>query len=503
MREELRKATLEFTPGKNLRGIVAQLFEVAEEYAEVLTTQQQQVQDALEVVDDLRVGITSRGIATTENQTPVPQRKAISDNDLKTQDNVVAYLRGIHTTLRSKLNSLKRVGAMTARVCVLERGITGKMASVDAIQTELRKENQTLKLKVNLLEREKTWLEDRVRYLEQENEGKSSRDFITNISSASTNISTSTPPSNPITLLTSNPQPPYQNKQSQHPPVLPSKIRPAPVSPSTATSARPTTPSTTTYNETLIAPPTTPSTTPSTTTYSETFGTLQHRLSAVQLELETLRSEHARLCAALQRSQARALVLEKKNAVYSDENDTLSTERDRYQMLYETVEDQLSEVTASRDEYRRQAVAGGGQYSSILAMATRLERQGVEDRKRWKEEKEGLEKEKLELQKTISEKEVDNVKLRDEVGLLNSLGKHRGVEAECLVVESSSVHGALLHSAPLTAEPLSSQGNCDLSLTNRNLCKRIQSLENTIREIKREGLAIIRTAEKIMTAGET
>lgn len=479
LREELRKATLEFTPGKNLRGIVAQLFEVAEDYAEVVTTQQQQVQDALEAVD-VRASINDRGIATTEKQTLVPRRKAISDNDLKTQDNVIAYLRGMHTTLRSKLNSLKRVGAMIARVFVLEKSIVGEMAGVDAIQTELRQENQALKLKVDSLEREKAWLEDKVRYVERENENKDTRDFITTASSPSTSFSA---PISPITLTTSNPQPPYPNKQSRHPPVRAPKIRPPHASLLSATIA--------------------PSSAPSTAAYNETLNTLQHRLSVVQLELETLQSDHARLRATLQRSQARALVLEKKNAVYSEENDALSTERDRYQMLYETVEDQLSEVTASRDEYRRQAVAGGGQYSSIMAMATRLEKQGVEDRRRWKEEKEGLEREKLELQNKVAEKEVDNMKLQNEMGGLKGLGRHRDVEAGCLMVGSPSVHGALLHSTPLTAAPSASQGNCDLALTNQHLRKRIQTLENTIQEMKCEGLAIIRTAEKLLAAGET
>ena len=482
LREELRKATLEFIPGKNLRGIVTQLFEVAEDYAEVVTTQQQQVQEALEAAGDVRDSTTGRGITTIDKQTLVPRRKAISDQDLKTQDNVIACLRSMHTTLRSKLNSLKRVGAMTARVCVLERGITGKMAGVDAIQRELRRENGTLNMKVDSLEREKAWLEDKVRYLEQENGDKGSRDSITNASSTSTNLPASLPPSNPMTLLTSNPQPPYLNQQNQHPPVLLPRVRQPPESPPTATIA--------------------PSTTPSTTTYNETLGTLQHRLSVVQLELETLQSEHARLCAALQRSQARALVLEKKNTAYSEENDTLNAERDRYQMLYETVEDQLSEITTSRDEYRRQAVAGGGQYTSILEMATRLERKGVEDRRRWKEEKDGLEREKLELQKTITEKEVDNMKLQDEMGVLTSLARHRDVEAGCLMVGDPSIHGASLHSAPLTAAPSASQGNCDLVLTNQNLRKRIQGLENTIQEMKSEGIAIIHTAKKLLAAGE-
>ena len=456
LRDELHRATSEFIPGNNLRGIVAKLFEVVEDYADVVANQQQQVQDALDALESARTRGNANSIESLRKETLVPRRKAVSDKDLMTQESVVACLRGMHTTMKSKLSTLKRVGDMNAKASLMERYAAGRSGTSLEHQ-----EDDSLIRKVSRLEQERAQLKGKVEALVRENEERQSREVTSRNHLPQTSVScTSQRPSNSNSSNPSIPgsqTPPPNRQPPPHPPTSPSTI--------------------------TIAP----STVPSSAIYNDTLTSLQHRLSVTQLELETLQSEHTRLGAALQRSQQRASTLEKKLFVSGEENDAITTERDRYSMLYEALEEQLGEVTASKDEYRRQAVAGGGQYSAILANSTRLELRGVEDRKRWKEEREGLEREKAELRRLVGEKE-------EEVEILK--GRMREVDTRdfptCSLPNGTTPALCTENSAPKD----------DLKLSNQNLRKRVHNLEKTIQEMKRDGVEILHAAQRFMAAGE-
>lgn len=490
LRDELRRATSEFIPGDNLRGVVAQLFEVVEDYAETVAQQQQQVQEALNSIENIRTGASS-GREDVGKGIPVPRRKAVSDKDLMTQETVVACLRGMHTTMKSKLNTLKRVGTMKTKVSLIERSVA---SGVGMQSTDRGQEIESSLQKVRHSERENARLQERIEILVRENESHLKRN-----QASEPNVSFRPPlNSSDPSVSGSRPSSPKLQASSQR------RNTPPPASPSTATLA--------------------PSTAPSTAIYNETLTTLQHRLSVTQLELETLQGDHARLRAALQRSQQRASTLEKKHAVSNEENDALLSERDRYQMLYETLEEQLAEVTMSRDEFRRQAVAGGGQYTNILGMAARLEMKGVEDRKRWKEERDVLEKGKAELQRMVTEKEGELGRLKAEVkDLKDQVNRLRGeggvrelhgsggisadTEGEMLEWRSLSPSAiSASNTQPEVKEPLAHLGTHPpadaLEFINQNLRKRVLALEKTVREMRREGLDILRATERFMAVSE-
>lgn len=449
---------------------MAQLFEVVEDYADVVAYQQQQVQDALDTLESARTCGNANGTESLRKDTPVPRRKAVSDKDLMTQESVVACLRRMHTTMKSKLSTLKRVGDMNAKISIMERYAAGRSGASFEHQ-----EDDSLTRKVSRLEQERARLRGKVEALVRENEERQSREVTSGHNLPQTSDSCASqclPNSNSSNPSIPGSQAPSPNRQ---PPLHP------PASPSTVTIA--------------------PSTVPSSAIYNETLTSLQHRLSVTQLELETLQSDHTRLRAALQRSQQRASALEKKLIVSGEENDVIATERDRYQMLFETLEEQLGEVTASKDEYRRQAVAGGGQYSTILANSTRLELMGVEDRKRWKEEREGLEREKAELRRFASEREGEVERLKGEMKeLREEVGRMRDVDMS--VDKGTSPSKALPNGT--TSEPgtESSEPKNDLELTNQDLQKRVYNLEKTIRVLKHEGVEILRAAQRFMAAGE-
>jgi hypothetical protein len=109
---------------------------------------------------------------------------------------------------------------------------------------------------------------------------------------------------------------------------------------------------------------------------------LQHEVSLKSYALQTLKSEHDKLLAALSRSQTRARTLEEKQIVADTEVNTLSEERVRLLERIQELEQNVIEVGKARDEYRMAAVKEGKQYVEIVRMASRLELMAGEERRR-------------------------------------------------------------------------------------------------------------------------
>lgn len=111
---------------------------------------------------------------------------------------------------------------------------------------------------------------------------------------------------------------------------------------------------------------------------------LQHEVSVKKYALQTLQIEHDKLLAALRRSQARARALEEKQVASDLEINTLAEERVRLLTQVQELEQNIAEVSKSREEFRQAAVKGGAQYVKIVRMASQLEMMASEERREWK-----------------------------------------------------------------------------------------------------------------------
>jgi predicted nuclease with TOPRIM domain len=111
---------------------------------------------------------------------------------------------------------------------------------------------------------------------------------------------------------------------------------------------------------------------------------LQHEVSVKKYALQTLQVEHDKLLAALRRSQTRARALEEKQVASDLEINTLAEERVRLLTQVQELEQSISDISKSRDEFRQAAVKGGAQYVKIVRMASQLEMMAAEERREWK-----------------------------------------------------------------------------------------------------------------------
>ncbi|KAL6712560.1 hypothetical protein ACN47E_000437 [Coniothyrium glycines] len=118
---------------------------------------------------------------------------------------------------------------------------------------------------------------------------------------------------------------------------------------------------------------------------------LQHQISVKTLALSTLQHEYDSLLKKLERQQTKCATFEKKFQVSDVEINNLTDEKEKLQAQVAALESHAEELQQGRDEARRQLVTNGAQYMRILEMASRLQAQGAEDKKKWEGEKTDLE----------------------------------------------------------------------------------------------------------------
>jgi chromosome segregation ATPase len=118
---------------------------------------------------------------------------------------------------------------------------------------------------------------------------------------------------------------------------------------------------------------------------------LQHQISVKTLAFQTLQREYDSLLQKLERQRTKCATLEKKFEVSDVEINSLTDEKEKLYATIATLETQVEEVQQSRDEARQQLVSQGAQYSQIMDMASRIQGQGAEDKKKWEIEKSDLE----------------------------------------------------------------------------------------------------------------
>ena len=104
--------------------------------------------------------------------------------------------------------------------------------------------------------------------------------------------------------------------------------------------------------------------------------------------------------------QIRCQTLDKKSQVSDHEINTLTEEKIRLQAQVEAFEVQIEELVKARDEAQKQTTANGAQYMRIMAMSSRLQLQGAEEAKRYRQDREAWERDREDLQLRIKDLEA-------------------------------------------------------------------------------------------------
>lgn len=124
--------------------------------------------------------------------------------------------------------------------------------------------------------------------------------------------------------------------------------------------------------------------------YTSHLSHLRHSLSTLELAHSTLSGEHTNLLSAISRSQTRASALDRKLLVCTEENESLSNERERLMGAVEGLEESLLEVRTERDDMRLETRKSGAQWGVIVHNAGKLERGAGKAERALEKEVEGL-----------------------------------------------------------------------------------------------------------------
>ncbi|KAL0638659.1 hypothetical protein Q9L58_002387 [Maublancomyces gigas] len=124
--------------------------------------------------------------------------------------------------------------------------------------------------------------------------------------------------------------------------------------------------------------------------YTSHLSHLRHSLSTLELAHSTLRNEHTNLLSAISRSQTRASALDRKFLVCTEENESLSNERERLMGVVECLEESLLEVRTERDDMRIEMRKSGAQWGAIVHNAGKLEQNAGKVERALEKEVEGL-----------------------------------------------------------------------------------------------------------------
>ncbi|KAK6355322.1 hypothetical protein TWF696_004432 [Orbilia brochopaga] len=194
--------------------------------------------------------------------------------------------------------------------------------------------------------------------------------------------------------------------------------------------------------------------------YNDLVTDLQHKLSTKTLALETLQKEHERLLGAYSRQQTRSAAIQRKCTVADAEIVSLSAERDRLQEALEQSETQVQDLTEQRNSINKRLVTRVKEYSSIIQLASQMERLSTVELNKWKE-RESL------LRSRIVERDqvIEDIQQR-------------------LAFSESSEEVRRSDSSP--GRDVDSNEAAVLRRENQVLKERVQELEATVQESKQE-----------------
>ncbi|KAF2016002.1 hypothetical protein BU24DRAFT_189983 [Aaosphaeria arxii CBS 175.79] len=118
---------------------------------------------------------------------------------------------------------------------------------------------------------------------------------------------------------------------------------------------------------------------------------LQYQISVKTSAFRTLQHEYGSLLQKFEQQRTKFITLEKKLEVRDVEINSLSDLKEKLQSQVTTLERQVEGIQESRDEARQSLRVNGVQYMRIMEMASRLQVQSAEDKKRWDAQKSELE----------------------------------------------------------------------------------------------------------------
>jgi chromosome segregation ATPase len=242
-----------------------------------------------------------------------------------------------------------------------------------------------------------------------------------------------------------------------------------------------------------MLPPISPSSQPpSQAALTAHLSDLQHQVGTKSLALQTLQAEHNHLLSAYSRSQTRCGTLEKKFQVSDTEINNLTEERNRLQLQCDAFEKQVEDLLEQRDTANKLSIANGGQYTSILQQASRLEMQSLSDRKKWRLEKEEWERQKEEMEQRIKQLESEKAE-----GFAGSRKPHAEDSSELFHKSRSPSAGGLpehrtdiLKLTVVPGDIILSANPDDLRHEIIRLRHKANDLDRTLQELKTEGQRI-------------
>lgn len=223
---------------------------------------------------------------------------------------------------------------------------------------------------------------------------------------------------------------------------------------------------------------------------------LQHQISIKTLAFQTLQREYDSLLQKLERQRAKCATLEKKFEVSDIEINTLTDEKEKLQAQVAHLEAQVEELQQSRDDARRQIAANGSQYIKIVEMASRLQAQGAEEKRKWAAEKEELQ---------------NRIKILEEAmvtGMMPELDAEAHTREPGDSAASESQDEEMLDRQQSSAQPISASSrhaHHTIKLLRAEIVKlrtRTQSLESALQVMKEEGLSMQAAAQAIANSGK-
>jgi DNA repair exonuclease SbcCD ATPase subunit len=201
------------------------------------------------------------------------------------------------------------------------------------------------------------------------------------------------------------------------------------------------------------------------------------------LAYQTLQREYDSLIQKLERQRTKCTTLEKKFEVSDVEINTLTEEKEKLQAQVISLEAQVEDLQQSREDARRQLAASSTQYMRILEMASKLQAQGAEDKRRWDGEKADLEQ----RIRTLEEAMVTGT------GRPSASLGHASLSASTGASHAATVPPSSLSSSSSSAETLNV-----LRAEIARLRSRTQTLESALHTMREESVSIQNAARQLV-----
>ena len=229
---------------------------------------------------------------------------------------------------------------------------------------------------------------------------------------------------------------------------------------------------------------------------------LERQIGNKSLALTNLQREHDQLLLAYSRLQSRCEALDKKSLISDNEVEALTEDKSQLQSQVEAFESQVEELITARDEAQKQMAASGAQYMRILNMSSRLQAQGVEDARRYKQDRDLWERDRTSLEDRL--RELEKAPSQYHHNPLTAAVK------ESLQQEHESTAGGSHHDSQATifAERLQSEQSVPLADLEQlkagvtRLRESLLNMEPTLTNVRHEADHVSHVIDRLNAGGE-